>query len=73
MKNTIDLSKERAWVTFTDDNFEFVWHPIMIAGVHVEWHSEIIMQVARERWSDKSFGIAPTSQMILKNAVRDNF
>ena len=73
MKNTINLSKEQAWVTFLDEDFQRIWHPIEIAGIHVEWHSQIIMQVARERWSDRGFGIAPTSQMILQNAVRDNF
>lgn len=75
----IDLNKEMAWVTFLNDGWETVWHPVTDAsGQQLEWglNGEEIMNFCRaqfnvkERWV--SFGIASTSQMLLKNAVRDN-
>jgi hypothetical protein len=75
MKNTefkIDLTKEMAWVTFSEENWEMVWHPIMMNGKQLQFDSYFIMEIAKERWSDKTFGIAPTSQILLKNAVKDN-
>ena len=68
----IDLSKEMAWVTFLDKNWQNVWHPIMMNGKQLKFDSDIIMEIARERWPNKIFGIAPTSQMLVRNAVRDN-
>jgi hypothetical protein len=72
----IELDREMAWVTFFGDGFEKVWHPVTDAsGKQLEW-SEDIMDFCRaqfnnpERWI--SFGIAPTSQMIISNSVRDN-
>jgi len=74
----LDLNKEMAWVTFMDDGFETKWFPICtITGNQLEWSdSNLIMNLCREKFNDKSdwvsFGIAPTSQMLMKNAVRDN-
>ena len=76
----IDLSKEMAWVTFLNDGgseFEAKWHPVLcpITGRHLEFDDTIMdhcrFQFNRENnWV--SFGIAPTSQMIMGNAVKDN-
>jgi|TARA_R100000084_G_scaffold38927_2_gene15712 hypothetical protein len=71
----LDLNAEKAWVTFSEnDEFESVWQPVMMNGKQLNWDSHFIMEIARERWGEtKSFGIAPTSQMLMRNAVRDNF
>ena len=77
----IDLSKEMAWVTFADDGWQTKWFPIStITGEQLMWiDSNHIMDLCREQFNDRHgngwtyFGIAPTSQMILNNAVRDNF
>ena len=78
----IDLSKEMAWVTFADDGWQTKWFPIStITGEQLKWiDSDRIMDLCREQFNDDAFwhgwtyfGIAPTSQMILNNAVRDNF
>jgi hypothetical protein len=74
----LDLNKEMAWVTFVDDGFETKWFPIStITGNQLEWSdSNRIMNLCREKFNDKSdwvsFGIAPTSQMLMKNSVKDN-
>ena len=75
MKN-IDLNKEMAWVTFLNDGWETVWHPVTdVTGKQLEW-SDDIMDHCRSQFNREgnwvSFGIAPTNQMILKNSVRDN-
>jgi hypothetical protein len=72
----IDLNKEMAWVTFMEDGWQTIWHPITdVAGNHLEF-DESIMDHCRSQFNKKgswvTFGIAPTSQMILGNAVRDN-
>lgn len=73
----IDLSKEMAWITFADDGWQTKWFPVCtIIGMQVEWtDSRHIMDLCREKFNDKGtyFGIAPTSQMLMNNAVRDNF
>ena len=72
----IELDREMAWVTFLGDGFETVWHPVTDAsGNQLEW-SEGIMDFCRAQFNVKdnwiSFGIAPTSQMLVANAVTDN-
>ena len=73
----IDLEKEMAWVTFLADGWQTKWFPILcpITGQQLEW-SEKIMDHCRAQFNKEgnwvSFGIAPTSQMLLKNSVRDN-
>ena len=74
--NSIDLSREMAWVTFLNEGWQTVWHPVTdVAGNHLEW-SDSIMDFCRAQFNNEnnwvSFGIAPTSQMILMNSVRDN-
>tara|TARA_R110002073_G_scaffold46664_1_gene127221 strand:+ start:49 stop:276 length:228 start_codon:yes stop_codon:yes gene_type:complete len=72
----LDLNKEMAWVTFMDNGFETIWHPVTdITGKQLMW-SEDIMDHCRAQFNDSnnwiSFGIAPTSQILVKNSVRDN-
>jgi len=72
----IELDREMAWVTFMSDGFESIWHPVTDAsGKQLEW-SEEIMDFCRAQFNNTdcwiSFGIAPTSQMLVKNSVRDN-
>ena len=72
----LDLNLEKAWVTFLNDGWESVWHPVTdVTGNHLDW-SEDIMDHCRKQFNNSdnwvSFGIAPTSQMLLKNSVRDN-
>lgn len=72
----LDLNKEMAWVTFLDDGWETKWHPVTdVTGKQLEWSDEI-MDHCRAQFNIStnwiSFGIAPTSQMLLKNSVRDN-
>ena len=72
----LDLNKEMAWVTFMDDGWETKWHPVTDAsGKQLEWN-EGIMDFCRVQFNIStnwvSFGIAPTSQMMVKNSVRDN-
>lgn len=73
----IDLNKEMAWVTFLNDGWETVWHPVTdVSGQQLEFDSEDTMNHCREQFNKEdnwvSFGIAPTSQMLHKNSVRDN-
>jgi hypothetical protein len=72
----LDLNKEMAWVTFLNEGWETTWHPVTDNnGNHLHF-DETIMDLCRSRFNNIdnwiSFGIAPTSQMILRNAVRDN-
>jgi hypothetical protein len=71
----LDLDKEMAWITFMEDGWESTWHPITGAsGKQLEWSKDIMNHCRAQfnNWDWKQFGIAPTSQMLLKNAVRDN-
>lgn len=72
---SIDTTTEMAWVTFNRNNeFERVWFKVEMNGRHLKWDDHFIMEIARERWgSEISFGISPTSQMLMHNACRDNF
>ena len=72
----IDLNKEMAWVTFLHEGWETIWCPVTdVMGNHLEF-DDGIMDHCRSQFNREgnwvSFGIAPTSQMILKNSVRDN-
>jgi len=71
----LELDREMAWITFMGDGWEKVWHPVTDAsGAQLEW-SEDIMDFCRAQFNDGgwvSFGIAPTSQMLVSNSVRDN-
>lgn len=75
----LDLNKEMAWITFADDGWQSKWFPICtITGKQLEWtDSSHIMNLCREKFNGYGsgwtyFGIAPTSQMLMKNSVRDN-
>ena len=74
----LDLNKEMAWVTFFGLDFETKWFPVTdVCGNQLEWSdSNEIMTICRSQFNDKekwvSFGIAPTSQMLMQNSVRDN-
>jgi len=77
----IDLNKEMAWITFRGDGWGNKWFPVTsITGEQLEWSdSNHIMNLCREKFNNRDnsgwvyFGIAPTSQMVLNNPVRDNF
>tara|TARA_R110002096_G_scaffold82853_3_gene192616 strand:+ start:666 stop:899 length:234 start_codon:yes stop_codon:yes gene_type:complete len=74
----LDLNKEMAWVTFFGLDFETKWFPVTdVCGNQLDWSdSNKIMTICRSQFNDKenwvSFGIAPTSQMMMKHSVRDN-
>lgn len=74
-----NINDEKAWVTFlVDENgdaevWQKEWFPLEVNGVHLDFDDEDTMSVCRIAFgSSRTFGIAPTSQMILGNAVRDN-
>lgn len=72
----LDLNKEKAWVTFLSEGWKTKWYPVTdTAGRHLDF-DDTIMDHCRAQFNKKenwvSFGIAPTSQMLLQNAVRDN-
>jgi len=75
----LDLNKEMAWVTFMEDGWQTKWHPVLcpITGNQLKF-DDTIMDRCRAQFNGENggvwtyFGIAPTSQMVLKNAVRDN-
>ena len=75
----LDLNKEMAWITFMGDNWQTQWFPILdpITGQQLEF-DDTIMDRCRAQYNGAHggnwtyFGIAPTSQMIMGNAVRDN-
>ena len=70
----IDLNRELAWVTFLDNDFEQKWYPVRnYLGIQQEFDGEATYKFCQRNLSDRQWGIAPTSQMILRNAVRDNF
>jgi len=74
----LDLNKEMAWVTFVENGFETKWFPITdVCGTQLEWSdSNEIMNICRSQFNVEkfwvSFGIAPTSQMVMRNSVKDN-
>ena len=75
----LDLNKEMAWVTFMNDGWQTKWFPVTdVFGNQLEWglDGEGIMNHCRTQFNSSekwiSFGIAQTSQMMVKNSVRDN-
>ena len=69
----VDLNKEMAWITFMHDGWQTKWHPVTsMGGHHFEFDSEGTMDFCRKHFGNVSFGIAPTSQMVMGNAVKDN-
>ena len=69
----VDLNKEMAWVTFLYNDWQSKWFPVTDSlGRHLEFSSVDTMEVCRKAFPDVSWGIAPTSQMVLGNAVRNN-
>lgn len=72
----LDLNKEMAWITFMDEGWETIWHPVTDSfGNHLEF-DDTIMDHCRAQFNKEEnrvyFGIAQTSQMLMRNAVRDN-
>ena len=75
----LDLNREMAWVTFFGDGWQTQWFPVLdpITGQQLEF-DDTIMDRCRAQYNGTHsgnwtyFGIAPTSQMLLRNAVRDN-
>ena len=70
---SITLNQEMAWITFSLDGFEKKWFPVMLNGKHLKWDSQLVMNVCRNAFPDNSWGISPTSQMIMGHSCRDNF
>jgi hypothetical protein len=66
--------REDAWITFFEEGAgEEVWYPITDnLGQQMKYDSEVTMDACRRMFSDRVFGIAPTSQKEMRNAVRDN-
>lgn len=77
MKNfTLNLNEEKAWITFMDEGWATVWHPVTdVLGNHLDW-TDSVMDHCRKQFNNednwRSFGIARTSQMLKDNAERDN-
>jgi hypothetical protein len=74
----IDLTKEMAWITFLGEGWQTRWLPVTdITGNQLPF-DDTIMDYCRAQYNGVHggvwtyFGIAPTSQMIMGNAVRDN-
>jgi hypothetical protein len=75
----IDLTKEMAWITFFNDGWGKKWFPILdpITGQQLEF-DDTIMDRCRAQYNGANggvwtyFGIAPTSQMMMGNDVRNN-
>jgi len=75
----LDLNQEMAWITFMEDGWETKWYPVLcpVTGNQLKF-DDTIMDRCRAQFNGAHggtwtyFGIAPTSQMMLKNAVRDN-
>lgn len=68
---------EVTWITFLNNDFENVWMPLIDEDGHpLLWTTggtnNRTLKWARERFGSVSFGLAPTSQKDLGNAVFDN-
>jgi len=74
----LDLNQEMAWITFMEDGWETKWHPVTDGKGEQMVFDDNVMDYCRTQYNGGNgrewtyFGIAPTSQMLLKNAVRDN-
>ena len=75
----IDLNKEMAWITFLEDGYQTKWYPILCPITDNQLpFDDTIMDRCRAEFNGANgywtyFGIAQTSQMLMGNAVRDNF
>jgi len=69
--------KEKAWITFLDDDFEDKWQPLTLEVYgkekHLDWHPRISMDIARSKYPDRKWGISYCEQKDMNNACRDNF
>ena len=69
--------KQKAWITFLDDNFEEEWQPLTLEVYgkekHLDWHPRISMDIARSKYPDRKWGISYCEQKDMNNACRDNF
>ena len=65
------------WITFLDNNFETKRFRLETEDLGwIEWNennSNVIMDICREEFSNEKWGISNTSQMLMGNAMRDNF
>jgi Rps23 Pro-64 3,4-dihydroxylase Tpa1-like proline 4-hydroxylase len=68
-----DLKTEKTWITFLGNDFEKVWHVVLDdeTGEHLDFNESTINHCKTN--FNFQFGISPTSQMMLGNAVIDNF
>lgn len=72
-----NLGQELTWITFLSNNFENVWMPLVDEDGHsLPWTlggvNNRTKQWAKEKFGSVGFGLAPTSQKNLGNAVWDN-
>ena len=65
------------WITFAGNEFENKWFRLETEDLGwIEWNennSNVIMDICREEFSNEKWGISNTSQMLMGNAMRDNF
>jgi len=68
----LEENREGTWITFMETGWEESWYPVCDpeTGIQFEYDSSI-MDWCRSMY-EGTFGIAPTSQMLMGNAVRDN-
>lgn len=66
--------REDAWITFFEEGAgEEVWYPLTDnLGQQMKYDSEVTMDACRRMFPNRVFGISPTSQKEMRNAVRDN-
>src|SRR6056300_694382 len=75
----LNLEDGKAWVTFMDEDWGNIWHPVIVCGHHIDFHdkdgfSRFAMDVCREVWGDgRGFGLSDTECMLQGHTCRDNF
>ena len=75
--NNLDMM----WITFAGENFENEWFRLEsddLGWIRLHENStmdstDAIMNLAREQFPNERWGISTTQQMLLGNAMRDNF
>lgn len=69
-----EVPREDAWITFFEEGSDKeVWYPLTDnLGRQMKYDSEVTMDACRRMFPDCVFGISPTSQKEMRNAVRDN-
>ena len=67
-------TREDAWITFFEEGAgEEVWYPLTDnLGQQMKYDPEVTMDACRRMFPDRVFGISPTSQKEMRNAVKDN-